>query len=519
MRSPARFSLLALLLTGALLAVLAPAALAAPEFGVESFFASNCKVNTCAKGATPAEDKANAEAEAYTQAAGHPPFGVTDFTLNTFEAAPGLFLPVKNLKSLRIDVAPGVSTNPEAVPKCSVEGFTGTEVEILPGVHAFTPPACLPASVIGENVVRTVVPSPAPPGFADATLTGKVYNLEQPEGMSSYFGVALQVAPGFFVHTFIEGHVEWASDYHDLFIINNIPPGLIKSRLMFEGNIGTGGFLSNPSNCAGPGPSTTTGWSGESAEGAKVSTSYTTPVGTEGCNGLPPFALAPFAPTFSLAPETTQSDQPDGATTELVLPHDPNPANLDSAQLKSATVQLPEGMTLNPSAAHGLASCTPAQIGIHTRGAVACPAGSKVATATLQVPGLPAGSLQGSLFLGGPEGGGPITGPPYVVYLDVESARYGISVRLAGEVVPNGNTGRVSAVFPENPEQPFSNLILKFTPGALAPIANPLVCGTATTTTALSPYTGQPAATPFSSFVVDSNGQGGACPSPLPFSL
>src|SRR4029077_12398841 len=110
-------------------------------------------------------------------------------------------------------------------------------------------------------------------------------------------------------------------------------------------------------------------------------------------NRPPPSALAPFSPTFSLAPETTQSDQPDGVTTELVLPHDPNPAHLDSAQLKTATVLLPEGMTLNPSAAHGLEACTPAQIGIHTRAPVACPAGSKVAAATLNVPGLPPGSL------------------------------------------------------------------------------------------------------------------------------
>ncbi|HEV3072032.1 MAG TPA: hypothetical protein VGY76_11490 [Solirubrobacteraceae bacterium] len=521
MRSPARFSLLALL-TSAILAVLAPAALAAPEFGVESFFASNCKVNTCAKGATPAEDKAKAEAEGYSQAAGHPPFGVTDFKLNSkvIQTVPFTTLgPVANLKSLRIDVAPGVSTNPEAVPKCSVKGFTATEVE--PVKHIFSAPECptpgSEESVIGANEVITVL-EVAPGVFADVPLSGKVYNLVQPTGMSSYFGVALQVGAGLFVHTFIEGHVEWASDYHDLFEIHNIPPGLLKSRLIFNGNIGTGGFLSNPSNCAGPGPSTTTRWSGESVEGAKVSSAYTTPIGTEGCNGLPPFALAPFAPTFSLAPETTQSDQPDGATTALVLPHDPNPAHLDSAQLKTATVLLPEGMTLNPSAAHGLEACTPAQIGIHTREPVTCPAGAKVAEATLNVPGLPPGSLVGSLYLGGPVNG-PITGPPYIVYLDLESARYGLSVRLRGEVVPNESTGRLSVVFAENPEQPFSDLILKFTPGALAPLANPLVCGTATTTTALSPYTGQPLATPFSAFTVDGNGHGGACPSPLPFSL
>jgi hypothetical protein len=509
------------------MAVSAAAAQAAPEFGVESFFASNCKVATCTKAATPAEEKAKAEAEGYSQAAGHPPFGVTDFKLSRHEATPGLFVPNGNLKSLRIDVAPGVSTNPEAVAKCSVANFTSLEVE--PVKHIFLGPNCPEgagaSSVIGENKVTTVL-EVAPGVFADVPLSGKVYNLEQPNGMSSYFGVALVVGattpplpPGpLVVHTFIEGHVEWASDYHDLFEITNIPPGLLQSRLIFNGNIGTGGFLSNPSNCAGPGPLTTTGWHGESYEGATASTAYTAPIGTEGCNGLPPFALVPFAPALSLAPETTQSDLPDGATTELILPHDPNPANLDSAQLRTASIVLPEGMTLSPSAAHGLQACTPAQIAIHTRSPVTCPAASKVAEATLNVPGLPPESLQGNVYLGGPASG-PITGPPYTVYLDAESARYGISVRLAGEVVPNETTGRLTATFAENPEQPFSDLIMRFTRGALAPLANPLVCGAATTTSTLSPYTGQPAATPFSAFTVDGNGQGGACPSPLPFSL
>jgi hypothetical protein len=511
-------------------------ALSAPvawgAFGVESFFAANCKVSTCAKAASPSEELAKAEAEGYSQASGHPPFGVTDFKLNRkqIQTVPfPAFGPEGNLKNLRIDVAPGVSTNPEAVAKCSVEHFTSTEVE--PAKHIFLAPNCPESgtenTVIGENIVTTVL-EVAPGVFADVELKGKVYNLEQPNGFSSYFGVALQVGAGLFVHTFIEGHVEWGADpkgtgkadYHDLFEIKNINPGLLQSRLVFKGNIGTGGFLSNPSNCSGPGPQTTTGWSGESYEAATASSSYTTPIGTEGCNGLPPFALVPFAPTFSLLPETKQSDRPDGITTELVLPHDPNPANLDSSQLRTATVVLPEGMTLNPSAAQGLAACTPAQARIHSMTpGVACPAKSNIGEVILNVPGLPPGSLTGSLYLGGPETG-PITGPPYTVYIDAESARYGISTRLRGEVVPNEATGRVTAIFPENPEQPFSNLILHFKAGALAPIANPLVCGPAKTETSLVPHTGTPSSvSPFSVFAVDSNNAGGACPSPLPFSL
>ena len=99
------------------------------------------------------------------------------------------------------------------------------------------------------------------------------------------------------------------------------------------------------------------------------------------------------------------------------------------------------------------------------------------------MPTLPAGSLKGNLYLGGPESG-PITGPPYTMYLDAESAKYGVSVRLKGEVFPNEATGQLTTVFNELPEQPFSNAILHFNEGALAPVANPLACCDACSATA-----------------------------------
>ena len=513
----------------AVMAVSAPMAYGA--FGVESFFAANCKVSTCNKAATPAEEKEKAEAEGYSQAAGHPPFGITDFKLNRhqIQTTPfAAFAPDENLKDLRIDVAPGVSTNPEAVTKCSIANFTSTEVE--PVKHLFLAPNC-PESVIGENKVTTVL-EVSSGVFADVPLTGKVYNLEQPEGLSSYFGVALEVATGVFAHTFIEGHVEWGAeaqgtgkaDYHDLFEIKNITPGLLESRLIFTGNIGTGGFLTNPSNCGGSGPLTTTGWQGVAYEGGSAASSYTAPIGTEGCQGEKGLIVPPFGPTFELHPETTQSDAPDGITTEVSLPHDPNPANIDNSQLKTATITLPEGMTLNPSAAAELKACTPDQFGMGTKNPVSCPAQSQIGTATLTVPDLPEKqppantepTFQGKVYLGGGE---TITKPPYTIYVDAESTYYDISVRLKGTVTPDEKTGRLTTVFANNPEQPFSNLKLTFKGGALAPIANPLTCGTATSNVSFEPYTGNPLsispAVP--AFTVDSNG--GACASPLPFSL
>ncbi|MGN6371601.1 MAG: hypothetical protein ACTHM1_01210, partial [Solirubrobacteraceae bacterium] len=518
MRAIGRFWLAGLL--ACLVAALSASA-AQAEFGVESFFAANCKVATCNKAATPAEEKEKAEAEGYSQAAGHPPFGVTDFKLNRKEIQTTpfpAFAPEGNLKNLRIDVAPGVSTNPEAVPKCSVAEFTSTEVE--PTNHLFLAPKCPEPTVIGENIVQTVIV--IPPGepfegdFADVELKGKVYNLEQPNGLSSYFGVALEVKPGVYAHTFLEGHIEWASDYHDYFEIKNITPGLLSSRLVFTGNVGTGGFLTNPSRCAGPGPLTTTHWSGESYEAATASTEYTTPIGTQGCLGEGSFVAPPFEPEFKLSAETLQNDQPDGITAEVILPHDPSPTGIDTSQLRTAIVTLPEGMTLNPSAANGLKACSPAQIGIKTRNPVACPAESKIGTVTLTVPDLPASEpLEGNVYLGGGE---PITHPPFTIYVDAESARYGISVRLPGTVKVDETTGRITTEFAENPEQPFTDAKLSFNGGALAPIANPLVCGSAKVETSLVPYTGTATKSPFAELVFGSQKTGGACPS-LPFSL
>jgi hypothetical protein len=517
MRSCVRFSFLALLV-GVLVAVAAPAAQAVP--GVESFFASNCKVNTCKK-VPPAEEKEKAELEGFTQAAGHPNFGITDFKVNTTGVAPKL-VPDGNVSHIRTDVAPGVSTNPESVPKCTMAEF-GTEV----APNFFLAPTCKAETEIGVNKAVVWIAAAA----TDVELTGNVYNLVQPEGLGSDFGVALPF-PKFlseslfkgtplektqlYVHTLIEGNVEWASDYHDYFEIHvSTALPLVSSRLIFKGNIGTGGFLTNPTSCTGIGPQTTSSIHLEYEGGASASSTYTTPIGTDGCS------LVPFAPTFSLSPggSETQSDEPDGFAIELGLPHDPDPSKLDSSQLKTATTTLPEGMTLNPSAAAQLEACKPSQARINSREAgVSCPDGSKIGTVTLNVPGLPEGSLLGNLYLGGPETG-PITGQPYTVYIDAESKRYGVSVRLKGSVTGNESTGRVTASFTENPEQPFSNITLHMKGGALAPIANPLACGTATSAENLVPFTGTEAKEPFSSFTVDSDGKGGACPSPLPFSL
>ena len=376
--------------------------------------------------------------------------------------------------------------------------------------------------------------------FADAPLSGTVYNLEQASGLASEFGVALSLEPlgkpGVFAHTIVEGHVETATDYHDYFEINVSPElPLISSRLSFKGNIGegkapfgSGGFLTNATSCLGSGPATTSKLTLHSEEGATTEGTYTTPIGIDEC-GAVPFGGA-VGPAFALSPESTHSDAPNGITTSVTEGHDLSPTGTDSSQVKSATITLPEGLTINPSAAHEVSkACTAAQIGIGSHAPVTCPAESKIGTVTLDVPGLPTNeeepeALHGTLYLGAPDGE-PITKPPYLVYIEAESARYGLSVRLKGQISPDLLTGRLTATFGDAPgqppEQPFSNLVLHLNSGQNAPLANPLTCGPATTQASFDPYSApgsmfSPAIDPFT---VDNASTGGACPATPPLAV
>jgi hypothetical protein len=500
-RVQARVSLVALAVC-ALVVALAPSG--AQAFGVEKFFAGNCIEAKCGEGAEP-PSKAEEETKGYRPAGGDVPFGVTDFKIkseprentilkSTFLVPEG-FASGASVSGLRVDVAPGVVTNPEATEQCSMKAF-GTPV----GGGAYLPPECAASTVIGENKVLTAAEFPEKSGeFVDAPLTGTVYNLEQGPGLGSEFGVALplgkEVEIGgkkfeLFAHTLIEGSVEWASDYHDYFIIKNVPPGLLESRLIFKGtDANTAGFLRNPTACTVPGPETTTTLTVENLLGQKESKPYKNEVGSTECN-------LGFAPELALNTETAAADSPDGITTTATAKHPANESERDTAALRTATVVLPEGVTMNPSAAAGLEACTRAQFGIETRKSEECPGRSQIGTVQLEVPTLPAHALSGSIFLGKPEGK-PIEGPPYTIYVDAESARYGIKVRIEGVVVPNATTGRLEAKFedttatPNNiPQAPFDSISLHFNGGEYAPIANPVTCTASATKSSFEPFSG-----------------------------
>ncbi len=476
----------------ALLVLIIAAFLAAPaaqaSFGVTeaNFEAGTCFETSCTY--------SSPHSAFYTQSAGHPPWGITKFELNHS----GNNVEGAALKRIRVDVPPGLAANPEALPKCSQAQFRAN--------------SCPENTQVGTTELDAV----AAETLLLSGLKGKVFNLEAPPGLPLDFGINIEptgalTAP---VQLYLEGHVDWSGDFHEYFEINNVPEEAevrllvvpvkaklktLMSKLNFDGRAGNGNFLTVPSGCSS---STTSHLEVESYSGEISRTETHTPVGVEGCNKVP------FKPTAEVIGQTSASDQPDGATTIVKVPQKAGSSEINTSDIKDAHVTLPEGMTLNPAAAHGLEACTAAQIAIHTRRAVSCPAASRVGSVTIETD-LPPKTLTGNVYLGSP-GGGAITGPPYTIYLDAEDPAADVSVRLQGSVVPDPS-GRLTASFLENPQLPFSELILSLNGGPRAPLANPLACGRSTVDALFTPYTGVGiglSATPFTTT---------GCASPLPF--
>ena len=190
---------------------------------------------------------------------------------------------------------------------------------------------------------------------------------------------------------------------------------------------------------------------------------------------------------------------------------------------------LPKGMGLNPSGANGLLACTDAQFGKGVRKEDnSCPADSKVGTAEVETPPLPAGSLKGDVYVGEQKSSDPTSGEEFRILVEAKSKRYGIVARLIGNTIANPATGQLTAVFDEQevgplagalprglPQVPFESVKLRFD-GSRSVLSSPPTCAPSETTSALEPWA-RPGtfASPTTSFTLASLPGGGACPATM----
>ncbi|EHN10787.1 hypothetical protein PAI11_23390 [Patulibacter medicamentivorans] len=477
------------------------------------------------------------------QAGGHPYQGIISF--DTTKLANG-----NNdgqTQTIRVDTPPGLVPNPEAVPHCAQ---TQLEANACPpasqvGSVALRLSKVLSAPGTGNN------PFNLPFGTrGDLVLTASLYNMEVEAGQLARFSFNPTQAPNGSGHIVdIEGAMR-PGDNGLYFTINHVArptaddpatpeneaatPTLTGSTLTFWGTPGatahdgtpapgdtagrgearvdivsidggaprpaqvppiigylpptgatgitdtTSAFLNNPTVCDGPKQATLTL---DSYQGDRDTQDYTVEsapgVGLTGCDQVP------FSQTTTFGPSAVQRDAPAPLGVTLDVPQTSDTGTLATAHVKKVAVTLPPGMTISPSAATGLEACTDAQFGKGTNDPIACSAASRIGVVSIKSPAL-ANPLTGAVYVGQPQAGNR-----YRLFVNADG--YGISVRLKGDVRPDPVTGQVTAVFDDNPQLPFSQFKLDFDGGSKAIIATPQTCGTATGSSTLTPWSGNPA--------------------------
>lgn len=510
----------------------------AAAFGVSRWEAGTCTSEECTD-KTPSLF--------YTQAAGHPSFGITDFRFEA-EESEGLegkvYRPIGHVKDVRVDLPSGLAVNPEAVPACS-EAQIQAEKSLCPPGSKVGEDEATGTVEANEAVLKLLGLPPLPLGVTSTPITVTerfpVYNVQRKPGEAARFGVEVNSPTIEMLKlqsvVYLEGGLSWfdeaeapggessgvaSGDYHEYFKIPNIPstPELVESKLIFWGRphehnpaAPDRSFITLPSTCNGP-QTTFLHVDSHEAQGDFLAYANQTPVGASGCASLE------YRPTIAQRPETTRSDAPDGSEVVVHVPQSTEqPAKRNSPDLLESKVTLPEGMTLDPSAANGLQACSDEQFKLGSDAPVECPASSVIGAVSVNAPGIPNGSLTGSVYLGTPKSDQPASGQEYRLLLAAQAPAYGVGVRLEGRTSADPATGRLTSTFSGLPPVPFEDFVLKFKGGASAPLANPLACGPALTAASFLPYSGEPPASPFGPFTVDFDGKGGACPSPLPFSV
>ncbi len=509
----------------------------------------------------------------FTQAAGHPPIGFTQYIIQ-HEETPGNVEPAgipiptspikepianRTIKTLRVDLPPGLTVNPNATPKCSLADFENKIGEN----HV---PLCAEETIVGREEVTLVtnvaglVPAPSPPFPAGQTLpkgavvppgtaTGTkvpVYNIEPKEGEPALFGFVVAGKE----EVFLETEVAWQSDFHESFTIRlpgpSAPFSTLKSRLVNFGQeagnqglvkAGNGTYITNPTTCINPAtfPHLYSTWfraesygepnpsfpSGSTPVEAKVQSSTGELIQQTGCDKVP------FDPTIAVNAGTAQVDSPSPATVDVRLPFDPakeGGEGISQSHVRKAEVTLPQGMGLNPSGAQGLVACTDAQFkkGIRTY-QNECPPNSRIGTATAESPPLNR-PLTGEVYVGTQNSRNPESGEEFRILIEAKEPKEGIAARLIGNVKANAKTGQLTAVFNEQqilelgneklpdglPQVPFTSVKVHLD-GSKAVLSSPPICS-AEGTSHLEPWARPESKAVTSKVTLATDPSGGACP-------
>ncbi|HEY6729773.1 MAG TPA: hypothetical protein VI039_01985, partial [Solirubrobacterales bacterium] len=414
-----------------------------------------------------------------------------DFSLG-FELASEGGKPNGLTRDLLFTLPPGLIGNPQKLPRCTLAQF-GENVEES---------NCPQDSQVGVSVITLA-------GKVNGTFTEPVFNMPSPGGeIVARFGVWAAIYPTLInirvnpIDYSLEAAVEGAPSAAELIGAETtfwgVPAADSHDDLRLtvqearEGELPSGGrpsgqpeipFLANPTDCSLQREVSLTAISYGAPDKPSSLSAPFPKIG--GCEKLD------FAPEFSFTPTNPEASAPTGAEAVLRIPQNEAPNDNASSVLKSATVTLPEGLTINPSAGDGLQGCSAAQVGFETTNNSNCPDQAKIGSVEIDVPALEK-TLNGSVYQRTPE-----DGKLFRFWLVTDEQ--GVHLKLPAEITTNPLTGQLTTVFngiPSlggNPQVPFEELRLHVFGGPRAPLATPAKCGTYSTHYEFSPWSGKPA--------------------------
>jgi hypothetical protein len=436
-----------------------------------------------------------------TQAGGHPNVIVRFSNENRVEPVNGDPCQCNTLRDANISLPAGLIGNPHATPQCSTLDFSldtcpvDSQVGVANASVLIFDNCCLTMKVPLYNLVP-LPEQAALLGFkaflfdyptytvlsartgSDYGLDAKVSAINQTFGLTKYEQVlwGVPAAPINDGERFVSG-------------------GAFPTEPPTTSNSPEIPFLQNPTTCSGPLVSHLE----EVAYDHDVTHAEATWPATTGCDQLS------FRPSLSAAPSTRQTDTASGLDVDLKVPQILNPSTPSASEIRSATITLPSGFSINPNAADGKTSCSDAEARFGTEEEAHCPEVSKVGTLSLTSSALP-GPMPGNIYLGEPR-----PGDRYRLILTADG--YATHVKLPGSIEADPVSGQLVTSFKDLPQTPFSEFDLHFFGSERGLLATPTACGTYPVESSFVPWDSQlPDQTSTQFFSLTSGPGGSPCP-------
>ena len=436
-------------------------------------------------------------------------------------------------RNLDFPLAPGLIGNATTAAQCDMGTFLGGLAE------GNLTNECPDESAIGIASVTIIVPGTV--GFVRVAVP--VFNLTPGHGEPARFGFVALGNP-----VIIDTSLNPDDNYRITASVNNVTQlaQFLSSTLSFWGTPGDprhdssrgwncayhveklgpcqrpptlseDAFLRLPVSCATPPDFGVSLEPWNTPTGSVVESASFTGAPLLGCNKVP------FDPSISAAPSSKLAEAPSGLSFSVKMPNSNllNGAGIAEGQPKRVEVTLPEGMTLNPSAAEGLAVCTPSDYArerFNSTPGEGCPDASKIGNVEVDTP-LTKEQVKGALYIASPYEN------PFnsllATYIVARIPERGVLVKLPIKISPDPKTGQLIATVDNAPQLPFSSFDLSFREGGRAPLVTPPACGDYDITARFTPWSAKDPDNPapnevvtrHSTFTVQRGVDGGACPS------